>query len=100
VALAAPPPEKRPERTPEEIAAAKAKVQEFMAERNAATQERVQLEAKARPLSDGHLILQYEMIIAEAKKLGQIHNPHAEMARMRLGAAGQAARDLAREAAE
>lgn len=94
-------PQPRPERTPEEIAAARASVQAFMAERNAATQERVQLEAKARPLSEGHLILQYEMIIAEAKKLGQIHNPHAAMAQMRLNALrAKHRRELAREAAE
>jgi hypothetical protein len=95
-------PQPRPERTPEEIAAARAKVEEFMAERNAATAtQREAMPAMARPLSEGHLILQYEKIIAEAKKLGQIHNPHAEMARMRLNALrAKHARELAQEAAE
>jgi len=68
--LAAPASEQRAERTPEEIAAARAKVQEFMA-----AQVETKREARsdqARPLSEGHLIAQYEALAAKGDELAKL----------------------------
>jgi hypothetical protein len=87
--LAAPPPQPRPERTPEEIAAARAKVQEFRA--GLAETKREARSDQARPLSEGHLLAQYEALAAKGNAVAAFR---AKALRTRY------ARQLAQEAAE
>jgi Xaa-Pro aminopeptidase len=88
-ALPAPPTQLRPERTPEEIAAARAAVQAFKA--GLAETKREARSDQARPLSEGHLLAQYEALAAKGNAVAAFR---AKALRARY------ARDLAQEAAE
>jgi hypothetical protein len=86
LSLPAPKPEPRAERTPEEIAEARAKVQAFMAERNAAGGPAELAPVEPRYLSDGHLLASLEKIAAEGGPCAGASRLRANALRARMQA--------------